>query len=182
MNTSDQKPPCHENKFCAMKYTFKDGYVIFLPEYYVYIPILSRSLACFSTRFLRARWSGPWDKEKASVTCALASRLPRPPDEQLLMHLEFGSVALHTTTWQWTKTNGWSAMNLKASRLKRWTLTEGAERYFMVKSFGHLRKKIKVNKRRIKIEVICQTKGRLFNQVFKHPEVGWKTRHSRVFV
>jgi len=32
-------------------------------------------------------------------------------------------------------------MNLKASRLKRWALAEGAEWYFTVASFGHLRDK-----------------------------------------
>ena len=30
-------------------------------------------------------------------------------------------------------------MNLKASRLNRWALTEGAAWYFTVMSFGHLR-------------------------------------------
>ena len=36
-------------------------------------------------------------------------------------------------------------MNLKASKLNRWALIEGAERYFMVKSFGHLSEKIKIS-------------------------------------
>ncbi len=110
--------------------------------YSVYLPLLTRTFSRFSSRFPRARWSGPWAKEYTSVTWSLTARLPRPLDGHFFAHWESGSVALHTVTWQWTNTNGWSAMNLKASRLNRCALTDGAEWYFTVTSFGHLRENI----------------------------------------
>ena len=105
---------------------------------FAHIPLLFRAFAFFSSRLCRTRWSGPWDKEYTSGMSSLTSRLPRPFDEHFFEHLEPGSVPLHTITWQWTNTNGWSAMNLKASRLNRCALTEGAAWYFAVLSFGHL--------------------------------------------
>ena len=104
-----------------------------------YIPLLFRPFALFSSRLCRARWSGPWDKEYTPDMWSLTSRLPRPLDGHFLEHLEPGSVPLHTITWQWTNTNGWSAMNLKASRLNRCALTKGAAWYFTVLSIGHLK-------------------------------------------
>ena len=103
-----------------------------------YIPLLFREFALFSSRLCRTRWSGPFDKEYTSDMWSLTSRLPRPFDGHFFEHLEPGSVPLHTITWQWTNTNGWSAMNLKASRLNRCALSEGATWYFTVLSFGHL--------------------------------------------
>ena len=103
-----------------------------------YIPVLFKAFAFCSSRLCRARWSGPCDKEYTSDMWSLTSRLPRPFDGHFFEHLEPGSVPLHTITWQWTNTNGWSAMNLKASRLNRCALTEGAAWYFTVLSFAHL--------------------------------------------
>ena len=82
------------------------------------LPLLS-AILFLSSLFSRVRWSGPWAKAyMLSVICSFTSRLPRPLNGHFLLHLELGSVALHMITWQWTNTNGWSAMNLKASRLK----------------------------------------------------------------
>ena len=108
--------------------------------HYIHLPLLSAVLSLFSSRFSRASWSGPWAKEyTASVTWSLTSRLPRPLDGHFLTHSELGLLALHTITWQWTNTNGWSAMNLKASKLNRWALTEDEEWYLTVTSLGHLK-------------------------------------------
>lgn len=99
-------------------------------------------------------WSRPWTRECTSpLTWSLESRLPRPPAEHFFAHLEPGSVALHKSTWRWTKTNGWSAMNLKASKLNRLALTEGVEWQLTVASFGHL----SVIKRNIKLEGVIST-------------------------
>ena len=103
-----------------------------------YIPLLFGAFALCSSRFCRARWSGPCDKEYTSDMWSLTSRLPRPFDGHFFEHWKPGSVPLHTITWQWTNTNGWSAMNLKASRLNRCALAEGAAWYFTVLSLGHL--------------------------------------------
>ena len=81
--------------------------------------------------------SGFWDLSTSDMW-SLTSRLPRPFDGHFFEHLEPGSVPLHTITWQWTNTNGWSAMNLKASTLNRWALTEDAAWYLTVLSFGYL--------------------------------------------
>ena len=94
-------------------------------------------------RFLRlsraARWRGPSAKKYVSVTWSCTSRFPRPLGGHLFTHWESGSVELHTITWQWTNTEGWSAMNLKASKLNRCELVEGEEWYWTVSSVGHLR-------------------------------------------
>ena len=111
------------------------------------IPLVSKPVPRFSSRFPREWWSGPWAKEYTSlVTWLFTSRLRRLPDGHFVAHLEPGSVALHTITWQWINTNGWSAMNLKASRLNRWALVEGAEWYFIVMSLGQLKEQVTRNR------------------------------------
>ena len=104
-----------------------------------YIPFFLKLFARFSSRLLRARWRGPSAKKYVSVIWPPAARFPRPLEGHFCTHWESGSVALHTVTWQWTNTNGWPAINLKASRLNRWALTDGEEWYCTVTSLGHLK-------------------------------------------
>ena len=111
-----------------------------------YIPFVLKLFARFSTRLLRARWRGPSAKKYLSVIWPPAARFPRPLEGHFCTHWESGSVALHTVTWQWTNTNGWPAINLKASRLNRWALTDGAEWYCTVTSLGHLKDRFEENK------------------------------------
>ena len=93
-----------------------------------YLPFLAKAFSFFLSRLPPARWIGPWAKEcTSSITWSLTTRLPLPLDGHIFAHCEAGFVALHTITWQCTNTNGWSAMNLKASRLNRWALDEGPE-------------------------------------------------------
>ena len=97
-----------------------------------------------SSRFSRspARRRGPWDTEYTSlIMWPSTERFFRSLIGQGLAHWEVGSVALQIITWQWTKTSGWSAINLKASRKNRWALGEGEGRSFTVSSTGHLEKR-----------------------------------------
>ena len=107
-----------------------------------YLLLLSKTIELVSSRFSRARRRGPWDTEyTSSIMWRSSERFFRSLIGQGLAHWEVGSVALQIITWQWTKTSGWSAINLKASRKNRWALGEGEGRSFTVSSTGHLEKR-----------------------------------------
>ena len=82
---------------------------------------------------------GPCTSEYTSVTspgpCPMC-RLFRAG--HALVHAELGSVALQIFTSQWMKTNGCSAINSNASRLKRCSWPDGGEWNWTVASLGQL--------------------------------------------
>ena len=82
---------------------------------------------------------GPWASEYTSVTspgpCPMC-RLFRAG--HAVVHAELGSVALQIFTSQWMKTNGCSAINSNASRLKRCSWSDGGEWNWTVASLGQL--------------------------------------------
>ena len=87
-----------------------------------------------------AKTKGPWAKRyTCSVPPLLTSRLLRLPFTQPWAHLELGSLALQILSRQWKNTKGFSPMNLKASKLNRWTWTEGACSNLTVSSTAQLK-------------------------------------------
>ena len=74
-----------------------------------------------------------------NLSSSLTSRLNLASLIHPCAHLDPGLLASHILIWQWTNTNGWSAMNLKASVLKRSTPTFCDCMVMVVSSTGQLK-------------------------------------------
>ena len=74
-----------------------------------------------------------------NLSSSLTSRLNLPSLIHPCAHLDPGLLASHILIWQWTNTNGWSAMNLNASVLKRSTPTFCDCMVMVVLSTGQLK-------------------------------------------
>ena len=73
------------------------------------------------------------------LSSSLTSRLNLASLIHPCAHLDPGLLASHILIWQWTNTNGWSAMNLNASVLKRFTPTVCDCMVMVVSSTGQLK-------------------------------------------